>query len=48
MDEKLEERLCADWVKTEMDEEIWRKMSEQERQAQLNRLKLAQRYNILT
>ena len=41
--EKEEDVLCADWVKAQMDEETWRKMSEKERQAYLAKMKLLQR-----
>ena len=41
--EKEEDALCADWVKAQMDEETWRKMSEKERQAYLAKMKLLQR-----
>ena len=41
--EKEEDVLCEDWVKAQMDEETWRKMSEKERQAYLAKMKLLQR-----
>ena len=41
--EKEEDALCADWVKAQMDEETWRKMSEKERQAYIAKMKLLQR-----
>ena len=41
--EEIEERLTADWVKVQMDEEAWRKLSEKERQALIARVS-----NILT
>ena len=40
---KEEEKLCADWAKKEMDEDVWRKLSEKERQAIIMKTKLAQR-----
>ena len=40
---EMEETFSADWVKRQMDEEEWRKMSEKERQALIARTKLAQR-----
>ena len=36
--EKIEERLTADWVILQMDEEAWRKLSEKERQALIARV----------
>ena len=41
IEEHLEEKFCADWVKREMDEEEWRKLSEQERQKKILEAKLA-------
>ena len=38
---EMEETFSADWVKRQMDEEEWRKMSEKERQALIARTKLA-------
>ena len=39
----IEDKLCADWVKKQMDDEEWRKLSEQERQQLIIKSKLAQR-----
>ena len=41
--EKLEEQFCADWVKREMDEEAWRRLSAQERQKLIIQAKLAEK-----
>ena len=41
--EQTEEKLTADWVKGEMDEADWRKLSERERQEIIRQAKLAQR-----
>ena len=41
--EEVEEKLTADWVKLEMDEAEWRKLSERERQELIREAKLAQR-----
>lgn len=41
--EVVEEKLTADWVKLEMDEAEWRKLSERERQELIREAKLAQR-----
>ncbi|CBY12801.1 unnamed protein product [Oikopleura dioica] len=40
---KIEEDYCVDWVKRQMDEEEWRKLSEQERQRLIALAKLEQR-----
>ena len=37
--EEIAERLTADWVKLQMDEEAWRKLSEKERQALIARVR---------
>ena len=39
----IEDKLCADWVKKQMDDEEWRKLSEHERQQLILKSKLAQR-----
>lgn len=36
--EEIEDRLTVDWVKLQMDEEAWRKLSEKERQALIARV----------
>ena len=43
IEENIENKLTADWVKKEMDAEEWRKLSEKERQELLMKAKLAQR-----